>query len=214
MAHPQCHVRVSVSTNTRQEGRTSFHLDSLLMTRMRAPFSSFSRWLSDLSSVRTWEQGKEICVNTFVESEKTHVRCLVHKTERVVQTITWHGVTKSECWQWLCGQNKKRSLPLALVWGDAMEGGGGGMLGTVRHASESRQLQNVRSVMRRCESQKGNFCHDVGHVSREERWLKITTLKCFPSSRDKQHPFNKPRTATNTEQRPCVCQDVCTVMSC
>lgn len=46
---------------------------------------------------------------------------------------------------------------------------GGGMLGTVRHASESRQLQNVRSVMRRCESQKGNFYHDVGHVSREER---------------------------------------------
>lgn len=45
----------------------------------------------------------------------------------------------------------------------------GGMLGTVRHASESRQLQNVRSVMRRCESQKGNFYHDVGHVSREER---------------------------------------------
>lgn len=122
MAHPQCHVRVSVSTNTRQEGRTSFHLDSLLMTRMRAPFSSFSRWLSDLSSVRTWEQGKNLCQH-ICRVSKIHVRCLLDKTKRVVQTITWHGVTKSECWQWLCGQNKKRSLPLALVWGDAMGGG-------------------------------------------------------------------------------------------
>lgn len=165
---------------------------------------------------RTWallgpESRERICVNTLVESEKTHVRCLVDKTKQVVQTITWHGVTKSECCQWLCGQNKKKVAASrfsfeATPWG--------GMLGTVRHASESRQLQNVRSVMRRCESQKGNFYHDVGHVSREERWLKITTLKCFPSSGDKQHPFNKPRNATNTEQRPCVCQDVCTVMSC
>lgn len=29
------------------------YLDSLLMTLMRAPFSSFSRWLSDFSSVNT-----------------------------------------------------------------------------------------------------------------------------------------------------------------
>lgn len=29
------------------------YLDSLLMTLMRAPFSSFSLWLSDFSSVRT-----------------------------------------------------------------------------------------------------------------------------------------------------------------
>lgn len=210
MAHPQCHVRVSVSTNTRQEGRMSFHLDSLLMTRMRAPFSSFSRWLSDLSSVRTWEQGKNLCQH-ICRVSKIHVRCLLDKTKRVVQTITWHGVTKSECWQWLCGAKQKK---VAASRFSLRRRHGGGMLGTVRHASESRQLQNVRSVMRRCESQKGNFYHDVGHVSREERWLKITTLKCFPSSGDKQHPFNKPRNATNTEQRPCVCQDVCTVMSC
>jgi hypothetical protein len=29
------------------------YLDSLLMTLMRAPFSSFSLWLSDFSSVNT-----------------------------------------------------------------------------------------------------------------------------------------------------------------
>lgn len=40
-----------------------------------------------------------------------------------------------------------------------------GMLGTVRHASDGYQFQNVRSVMERCESQNGNFYHDVGHVS-------------------------------------------------
>lgn len=39
----------------------SFHLDSLLMTRISAPFSSFSRWLSDLSSVKIWDdEGKEM----------------------------------------------------------------------------------------------------------------------------------------------------------
>lgn len=37
------------------------------MTRMRAPFSSFSRWLSDLSSVRIWERERND-VNTFIES--------------------------------------------------------------------------------------------------------------------------------------------------
>lgn len=30
------------------------YLDSLLMTRIRAPFSSFSLWLSDLSSDKTY----------------------------------------------------------------------------------------------------------------------------------------------------------------
>lgn len=34
-------------------GPQSRYLDSLLMTRMRAPFSSFSLWLSDFSSVNT-----------------------------------------------------------------------------------------------------------------------------------------------------------------
>lgn len=39
------------------------------------------------------------------------------------------------------------------------------MLGTVHHASESHLFQNVRSIMECWESQKGNFYHDVGHVS-------------------------------------------------
>lgn len=32
----------------------SRHFDSLLMTRIKAPFSSFSLWLSDLKSFKTW----------------------------------------------------------------------------------------------------------------------------------------------------------------
>lgn len=50
-------------------------------------------------------------------------------------------------------------------WGRRGRGGGVGMLGTVRHASERHQIQNVRSITERRESQKGNFYHDVGHVS-------------------------------------------------
>lgn len=36
------------------ESRSPVYLDSLLMTLMRAPFSSFSLWLSDFSSVNTY----------------------------------------------------------------------------------------------------------------------------------------------------------------
>lgn len=36
------------------------------MTRMRAPFSSFSLWLSDLSSVKIWDsRGKEIILQLY-----------------------------------------------------------------------------------------------------------------------------------------------------
>lgn len=50
----------SISWNQAAETHQgSVHLESLLMTRMRAPFSSFSRWLSDLSSVRIWESGRK-----------------------------------------------------------------------------------------------------------------------------------------------------------
>lgn len=34
------------------------YLESLLMTRMRAPFSSFSLWLSDFSSVKICRETK------------------------------------------------------------------------------------------------------------------------------------------------------------
>lgn len=49
--HLNCHFRIEASKE-----KMRFHLDSLLMTRMRAPFSSLSLWLSDLSSVKTWKK--------------------------------------------------------------------------------------------------------------------------------------------------------------
>lgn len=60
---------VTVAAETDQG---SAHLESLLMTRMRAPFSSFSRWLSDLSSVRIWDSRRE--KRTFSQSFITQER--------------------------------------------------------------------------------------------------------------------------------------------
>ena len=41
-----------VGTPLRPASAQASYLESLLMTRMRAPFSSFSLWLSDFSSVK------------------------------------------------------------------------------------------------------------------------------------------------------------------
>lgn len=41
------------------------YLDSLLITLMRAPFSSFSLWLSDFSSVNTCRWQSKKCVRTW-----------------------------------------------------------------------------------------------------------------------------------------------------
>lgn len=41
------------------------YLESLLMTRIRAPFSSFRRWLSALRSTRTWRNKEKLKLNLF-----------------------------------------------------------------------------------------------------------------------------------------------------
>lgn len=60
----------------------SFHLDSLLMTRISAPFSSFSRWLSDLSSVKIWDdEGKEMKLGKIKWSQRHSytVKSAIHR---------------------------------------------------------------------------------------------------------------------------------------
>lgn len=43
----------------RRKRRWLFYLESLLMTRMSAPFSSFSLWLSAFKSGSIWKRGNE-----------------------------------------------------------------------------------------------------------------------------------------------------------
>lgn len=57
--HHQKNSKIRASADTELELQTSFHLDSLLMTRMSAPFSSFSLWLSDFSSVKIWDSERK-----------------------------------------------------------------------------------------------------------------------------------------------------------
>lgn len=91
----------------------------------------------------------------------------------------------------------------------------GFMLGTVRCTMQARvaRFQNVRSVVQRWgKSKKGTFT-TMWVTSREEQRLKITSLKCFPSSRGKQRPFDEPRSPTDTEQRPHACHGASPNMS-
>ena len=55
----------------------NFHLDNLLMTRIRAPFSSFSRWFSDLSSTKTWRSRER---GSILLQYGSHYRELSRKT--------------------------------------------------------------------------------------------------------------------------------------
>lgn len=76
------HLRLRGGRGGEQERQTSFHLDSLLMTRMRAPFSSLSLWLSDLSSVKTWgRRRKETMLELSSARRNVHFK---------LELLRWH----------------------------------------------------------------------------------------------------------------------------
>lgn len=160
---------------------------------------------------RTWaplgpESRGRVCVNTFVKSVKCTLDDLWARRSR------WF--TKSKRWQWLCKTTERLCLfSFSSRRCHGMTEGWVGGWGACK-APCIMQVTDTssRSIMERCGSQKGNFYHDVGHVS----WGAVTKNNhgsVSPPVETNSIPFNKPRKPTNTEQRPCACHGVFPVMS-
>lgn len=169
----------SAGTVAAETDQGSAHLESLLMTRMRAPFSSFSRWLSDLSSVRIWDstrkkKKKDIESGSYITAETVYGTNSAMQSMSATETLSAWYVS-----------DRMTSVP--LLWKFSVQCGRHALEHSIMQMTLTRWSGREEDVGKVREKQGDQSLKSGSCVSWEAGTKNSTWLKYFPFSRSKQY---------------------------